>query len=76
RLAPRVGRVVWRATGGEVGAVRAEAAGLASLAPSFNRRADRGATGDPQWPVGGPVALEERGDSRVFHVIDQWRYVG
>lgn len=69
-------RVEWRETGGELGALLAEADWIASLAPSFNRRSDRGATGDAHWPFGGPVAFEERGESRVFHVIDQWRYVG
>lgn len=76
RLAQLVRRVEWRETGGELGALLAEADWIASLAPSFNRRSDRGATGDAHWPFGGPVAFEERGESRVFHVIDQWRYVG
>ncbi|AIP61848.1 exonuclease domain-containing protein [Burkholderia thailandensis] len=76
RLAQLVRRVEWRETGGELGALLAEADWIASLAPSFNRRSDRSAAGDAHWPFVGPVAFEERGESSVFHVVDRWRYVG
>ncbi|KWZ45416.1 DNA polymerase III subunit epsilon [Burkholderia savannae] len=76
RLAQLVRRVEWRETGGELGALLAEADWIASLAPSFNRRPDRSAAGDAGWPFDGPVAFEERGESSVFHVVDGWRYVG
>ncbi|AJY44272.1 3'-5' exoribonuclease [Burkholderia humptydooensis] len=76
RLAQLVRRVEWRETGGELGALLAEADWIASLAPSFNRRPDRSAAGAAHWPFDGPVAFEERGESSVFHVVDRWRYVG
>ncbi|KVN05595.1 MULTISPECIES: exonuclease domain-containing protein [unclassified Burkholderia] len=76
RLAQLVRRVEWRETGGELGALLAEADWIASLAPSFNRRPDRSAAGEAHWPFDGPVAFEERGESSVFHVVDRWRYVG
>ncbi|KVD74845.1 DNA polymerase III subunit epsilon [Burkholderia sp. ABCPW 14] len=79
RLAQLVRRVEWRETGGELGALLAEADWIAALAPSFNRRPDRSAArpaGDANWPFDGPAAFEERGASSVFHVVDRWRYVG
>lgn len=78
RIAEQVRRVVWRETGGELGAMLAEAAWIAELAPQFNRKpagASRRA-GDAPWPFAGAVTFEERGAGSVFHVIDQWRYLG
>ena len=81
KLAQLVRRVEWRATGGEIGALLAEAQLIAALRPPHNRvpRVSRGDPVDAPWPYDGPVVFEERDASegaRVFHVIDRWRYVG
>jgi DNA polymerase-3 subunit epsilon len=81
RLAQLVRRVEWLATGGEIGAMLAEAQWIATLRPAQNRvpRVVRGLVGEAAWPFGGAVAFEERdprAPARVFHVIDRWRYLG
>ncbi|WP_089340327.1 exonuclease domain-containing protein [Burkholderia singularis] len=79
RIAQQVRRIEWRETGSELGALLAEAEWIAALQPAFNRRPERGARNPGagvQWPFDGPVAFEERGAVRFFHVIDRWRYVG
>lgn len=83
RLAQQVRRVQWLDTGGEVGALLAEAQWIGALTPRFNRapRSDRGAPGGAgvPWPYGGAIAFEERGDEAresTFHVVDQWCYLG
>ncbi|MGH8783074.1 exonuclease domain-containing protein [Paraburkholderia sp.] len=81
RIAQQIRRVEWRATGGEVGALLAEAQWIATLQPMHNRR-PRSARGDPvdaPWPYDGAIVFEERDDAqrqRTFHVVDRWRYVG
>ncbi|SAK59182.1 exonuclease domain-containing protein [Caballeronia ptereochthonis] len=81
RLAALVRRVEWKATGGEIGALLAEAQWIAALRPAQNRapksRPDdvRGAP----WPYAGAIAIEERDAAsaqRVWHVIENWRYLG
>jgi DNA polymerase III subunit epsilon len=81
RLSALVRRVEWQATGGEIGALLAEARKIASLRPAHNR-APKTRPGDSRgapWPYAGAIAIEERdaatGD-RAWHVIDQWRYLG
>jgi len=81
RLAQQVRRVEWLATGGELGAMLAEAQWIATLRPGQNRL-PRGAKSDPvdaPWPFDGPIVFEERDaelQARAFHVVDRWRYVG
>ncbi|MBN3802138.1 GIY-YIG nuclease family protein [Paraburkholderia sp. Ac-20336] len=79
RLAQQVRRVEWRATGGELGAMLAEAQWIATLRPSQNRlpRVTKSDPADAPWPFPGAIVFEEREDaSRVFHVVDRWRYLG
>jgi DNA polymerase-3 subunit epsilon len=62
RLAQQVRRVEWRATGGELGAMLAEAQWIATLRPAQNR-VPRIAKSDPvdaPWPFDGPIFFEER----------------
>ncbi|MFM0736618.1 exonuclease domain-containing protein [Paraburkholderia xenovorans] len=81
RLALQVRRVEWRATGGELGAMLAEAQWIASLRPGHNR-VPRIAKSDPKdapWPFDGPIVFEEREAeslARAFHVVDRWCYLG
>jgi DNA polymerase-3 subunit epsilon len=81
RLAQQVRRVEWLATGGELGAMLAEAQWIATLRPGQNR-VPRVAKNDPvdaPWPFDGPIVFEERDaelQARAFHVVDRWRYVG
>ena len=81
RLAQQVRRVEWLATGGELGALLAEAQWISTLRPLHNRapRVGRGDPMDAPWPFAGPVAFEERDAelrTAVFHVVDRWRYLG
>jgi DNA polymerase-3 subunit epsilon len=81
RLAQQVRRVEWRATGGELGAMLAEAQLIATLRPGHNRvpRVTKSDPGDAPWPFEGPVVFEEREEAshaRAFHVVDRWRYLG
>ncbi len=81
RLAQLVRRVEWRATGGELGALLAEAQWIATLRPRHNRapRVGRADPVDAPWPFSGPVFFEERdaqSQATAFHVIDRWRYLG
>lgn len=81
RLAQQVRRVEWRATGGELGAMLAEAQWIAALRPAQNRlpRVAKGDPVDAPWPFDGPVVFEERDEelqARAFHVVDRWRYLG
>jgi DNA polymerase-3 subunit epsilon len=81
RLAQQVRRVEWRATGGEIGALLAEARWISTLRPPLNRlpRMSRADPTDVPWPYEGAIAFEERDASegaRVFHVVDGWRYLG
>ncbi|VXB68239.1 DNA polymerase III, epsilon subunit [Burkholderia sp. 8Y] len=81
RLAALVRRVEWRATGGEIGAMLAEAQMIATLRPSLNR-APKSRAGDARsmpWPHAGAIAIEERDAAtgqRAWHVIDNWQYFG
>ncbi|HXZ09168.1 MAG TPA: exonuclease domain-containing protein [Paraburkholderia sp.] len=81
RLAQQVRRVEWLATGGELGALLAEAQWIATLRPRHNR-APRAGSNDPvdaPWPFDGPVAFEERDaelGATMWHVVDRWRYLG
>jgi DNA polymerase III subunit epsilon len=81
RLAALVRRVEWKATGGEIGALLAEAQMVATLRPALNRvPKSRGgdARGAP-WPYAGAIAIEERDAAtgvRAWHVIDRWRFLG
>ncbi|MDR6419836.1 exonuclease domain-containing protein [Paraburkholderia phenoliruptrix] len=81
RLAQQVRRVEWRATGGELGAMLAEAQWIAALRPGHNR-VPRATKSDPvgaPWPFQGPVVFEEREETSqacAFHVVDEWRYLG
>ncbi|WP_250508706.1 exonuclease domain-containing protein [Caballeronia sp. GACF4] len=81
RLSALVRRVEWRATGGEIGALLAEAQLVAALRPAHNR-VPKARTGDMRgapWPYAGPIAIEERDPAmaeRVWHVIDRWQYLG
>lgn len=81
RLAQQVRRVEWRETGGELGALLAEAQWIAALRPLHNRqpRVSRSDPVDAPWPFDGPIVFEEREDgaSRTsIHVVDRWRYLG
>jgi DNA polymerase-3 subunit epsilon len=81
RLAQQVRRVEWRATGGELGAMLAEAQWIAKLRPGHNRlpRVAKSDPADAPWPFEGPIVFEEREEAsqaRAFHVVDRWRYVG
>jgi DNA polymerase-3 subunit epsilon len=81
RLAQQVRRVEWLATGGELGALLAEAQWIASLRPRHNRapRVSRGDPADAPWPFSGPIAFEEHdAEHQAFavHVVDRWRYLG
>ncbi|HEY3598051.1 MAG TPA: exonuclease domain-containing protein [Paraburkholderia sp.] len=82
RLAQQVRRVEWRATGGELGALLAEAQWIATLRPGHNRlpRVSRGDPVDAPWPFDGPIVFEETDNaltaSLAFHVVDRWCYVG
>lgn len=81
RLAQLVRRVEWTATGGEVGALLAEAAAIARLRPPHNRvpRSGRDDARGAAWTYPGAIAVEERdpatGD-RAWHVVDRWQYFG
>jgi DNA polymerase-3 subunit epsilon len=81
RLAQQVRRVEWRATGGEVGALLAEAQWIATLRPTHNRtpRVSRTDPVDAPWPFAGAIVFDECGDepaSRAFHVVHRWCYLG
>ncbi|GAB2910058.1 exonuclease domain-containing protein [Paraburkholderia jirisanensis] len=81
RLAQQVRRVEWRATGGEVGALLAEAQWVATLRPTHNRtpRVSRADPVDAPWPFAGAIVFDECGDepaSRTFHVVHRWCYLG
>jgi DNA polymerase III subunit epsilon len=81
KLAQQVRRVEWRATGGEIGALLAEAQMIAALRPPHNRvpRVSRADPVDAPWPFDGAIAFEERDTAdgaRVFHIVDGWRYLG
>jgi DNA polymerase-3 subunit epsilon len=81
RLAQLVRRVEWTATGGEIGALLAEARSIARLSPAHNR-AVRARLDDPcgaHWIHPGAIAIEERDaatGARAWHVIDAWQYFG
>ncbi|SAL17273.1 DNA polymerase III subunit epsilon [Caballeronia peredens] len=81
RLAALVRRVEWLATGGEIGALLAEAQWLAVRRPAHNRvpkTRSNDMRGAP-WPYAGAIAIEERDAAsaqRVWHVIDNWQYLG
>jgi len=81
RLAALVRRVEWKATGGEIGAMLAEAQMVATLRPSLSR-APKSRPGDVRgmpWLHGGAIAIEERDAAtgqRAWHVIDNWQYFG
>jgi DNA polymerase III subunit epsilon len=81
RLAAEVRRVEWRDTGGELGALLAEAQWIATLQPRYNRqpRTARGEVSDAPWPFNGAIAVVEHGaagTAPVFHVVDRWCYLG
>jgi DNA polymerase-3 subunit epsilon len=86
RLAQLVRRVDWRATGGELGALLAEAQWVAALRPSHNRlpRTSRSDPTGAPWPFDGAIVFEESGADRresgehtpAFHVVDRWCYLG
>jgi DNA polymerase-3 subunit epsilon len=81
RLAQQVRRVEWRATGGELGAMLAEAQWIATLRPGHNRvpRVTKSDPVDAPWPFDGPIVFEERDAAeraQTFHVVDRWRYIG
>ncbi|WP_118179433.1 exonuclease domain-containing protein [Paraburkholderia phosphatilytica] len=81
RIAQQVRRVEWRATGGELGALLAEAQWIAALRPGFNRlpRAAASDPADAPWPYTGAIAFEEFDEgsqTRMFHAVDRWRYIG
>ncbi|BBU26938.1 DNA polymerase/helicase [Burkholderia sp. THE68] len=81
RLAALVRRLEWKATGGEIGALLAEAQWIANARPALNR-APKSRPGDARgapWPYAGGIAIEERDDAsgeRAWHVIDNWCYLG
>ncbi|CAL8474749.1 exonuclease domain-containing protein [Caballeronia sp. S22] len=81
RLSALVRRLEWRATGGEIGALLAEAQWIASVRPAHNR-APKSRPGDARgapWPYAGAIAIEERDEAsgqRAWHVIDNWCYLG
>ncbi|WJF90956.1 exonuclease domain-containing protein [Paraburkholderia bonniea] len=84
RLVAQVRRVEWRATGGELGALLAEAQWIATLRPGHNRqpRASKREVASTPWPFDGAVVFAERDERStgapepVFHVIEGWRYLG
>jgi DNA polymerase III subunit epsilon len=87
RLAQLVRRVDWLATGGELGALLAEAQWIATLRPSHNRlpRTSRSDPVDAPWPFDGAIVFEESGadsaelageHARIFHIVDRWCYLG
>jgi len=64
-----------------LGAMLAEAQWIATLRPGHNRvpRVTKSDPADAPWPFPGPVVFEEREEasqSRAFHVVDRWHYVG
>lgn len=81
RLAQLIRRVEWTATGGEIGALLAEAGAVARLRPPHNR-VPRSRGDDPRgsvWPYAGAIAIEERDAATglpAWHVIDGWQYLG
>lgn len=81
RLAALVRRVEWKATGGEIGAMLAEAQMIATLRPTLNR-APKSRPGDARgapWLHPGAIAIEERDSAtgeRAWHVVDRWQYLG
>jgi DNA polymerase III subunit epsilon len=78
RLAALVRRVEWTATGGEMGALLAEAQMVADLRPPLNR-VIKGQSGGMPWPYAGAIGIEERDTetgARKWHVVDKWRYLG
>jgi DNA polymerase-3 subunit epsilon len=82
RLAALVRRLEWKATGGEIGALLAEAQWIASARPAHNRAPKSRSSGDVRgapWPYSGAIAIEERDEAsgqRAWHVIDNWCYLG
>ncbi|SAK59134.1 DNA polymerase III subunit epsilon [Caballeronia catudaia] len=81
RLAALVRRVEWKATGGEIGAMLAEAQWIATARPAHNRapKSRPGEVCGAPWPYGGAIAIEERdaaSGQRAWHVIDEWCYLG
>ncbi|SAL21042.1 DNA polymerase III subunit epsilon [Caballeronia arvi] len=81
RLAALVRRVEWKATGGEIGAMLAEAQWIADARPAHNRapKSRPGEVRGAPWPYGGAIAIEERdaaSGQRAWHVIDDWCYLG
>jgi DNA polymerase-3 subunit epsilon len=81
RLAQQVRRVEWRATGGELGAMLAEAQWITTLRPGHNRvpRMAKSDPSDAPWPFQGAVVFEEREQAShapAFHVVDRWCYIG
>ena len=81
RIAQQVAQMKWCETGGELGALLAEAQWIDTLRPLHNRvpRAKRGDPVDAPWPFEGPVVFEERGErvgGTTFHLVDRWRYLG
>ncbi|KND59115.1 DNA polymerase III epsilon subunit [Candidatus Burkholderia verschuerenii] len=81
RLAALVRRVEWKVTGGEIGALLAEAQMVALWRPAHNR-APKLRPGDLRgapWPYAGTIVIEERDAAtgeRAWHVIDRWQYFG
>jgi DNA polymerase III subunit epsilon len=81
RLAQLVQRVEWMATGGEIGALLAEARAVGKLRPPLNRivRQRRDESRGAAWPYPGAIAIEERDPTTaqpVWHVVDNWQYFG
>jgi len=81
RLAALVRRVECKATGGEIGAMLAEAHMVATLRPSLNRvsKSRSGEARGAPWLHAGAIAIEERDASTgesAWHVVDNWQYLG
>lgn len=81
RLAALVRRVEWTATGGEIGALLAEAQRVGRLRPPHNRviRARRDDARGAAWPYAGAIAIDERDPAtglHAWHVVDEWQYFG
>ncbi|WP_250450720.1 exonuclease domain-containing protein [Caballeronia sp. ATUFL_M2_KS44] len=81
RLAALVRRVEWKATGGEIGAMLAEAQMIATMRPTLNRlpKSRPGDARGAPWLHAGAIAIEERDAStgeRAWHVVDRWQYLG
>jgi DNA polymerase-3 subunit epsilon len=81
RLAALVRRLEWRATGGEIGALLAEAQWIANARPAHNRplKSRPGDVRGASWPYTGAIAIEERDEASgqpAWHVIDNWCYLG